>query len=157
VGPTWARLGALLLLGFASPALAQEPTGHELGLQALTTIADPTFGGAGVSYALRFGGRMRLTAAAVPGSSDGDLAMRGELALHFLLDPSRRSGAGVYGIGGIAGIFGRQDAGYLMLGLGVETRPGGSSGWMIEAGVAGGFRLAIGWRRRWLHWPGRMP
>lgn len=157
--PNRAALGAsiLLLLALPSPGAAQEPTGQELGVQALTTIADPSFGGGGISYALRPGGRIRLAAVAAPGVRDGEFAMRGELSVHFMLDPARRSGTGVYGFGGIAGVFGRHDAGYLQLGLGVETRPGGASGWMLEAGVGGGLRVAVGWRRRWLHRPGRMP
>jgi hypothetical protein len=57
-------------------------------------------------------------------------------------------------LAGIAGAAGRTDAGYLLLGLGVEAAPGGRHGWWLEAGAGGGVRIALGWRWRSL---GREP
>ncbi len=147
----------LLLLGLAFRAAAQEPTGHELGVQGLATIADPSFAGAGVSWALRPGGRTRLAVVAAPGTRDGAFAMRGELDLHFLLAPSLRSGAGVYGIAGIAGLVGRRDAGYLVLGSGWRLGRAGVRDGCWRRALGADFDLPSGWRRRWLHWPGRPP
>ncbi|HSB55661.1 MAG TPA: hypothetical protein VLD58_14975, partial [Gemmatimonadales bacterium] len=77
------------------------------------------------------------------------LAGRGELLAQFLLSPGRTRGAGLYGLGGVAGQAGRRDRGFLVLGLGLEGAPGGASGWFAEAGVGGGARVAAGWRWRW--------
>jgi hypothetical protein len=38
--------------------------------------------------------------------------------------------------------------GYMVLGLGVESSPGARSGWALEAGIGGGFRIALGYRWR---------
>jgi len=80
----------------------------------------------------------------------------GELLVHFLLNPTRRTGAGVYGAGGVAVVGGPVDQGYVVVTLGVESRPGAPSGWFVEAGVGGGARLAMGyrWRRLPAGWQG---
>ena len=148
------RLGgsALLFLGgLSSEAIAQLPTGYEIGVQALATFAAPSFAGGAVSYGVRPGGRSRLVGLVSAGTRDGSLAGRGELVLQYLLAPDRRRGVGFYGSGGIGGVTGRQGSGYLVIGLGLEWAPGGRSGWMLEGGVGGGLRLSVGWRLRWLH------
>jgi hypothetical protein len=143
-------LGALMLL--PAPAVAQDdPRGLELGLEGISALASPAFIGGGVSIAIRPGGQSRLVLALVPGSVDGRLAGRGELAGHLLLTPGRRHGVGFYGLAGIAGQVGPVDTGLLLVGLGVESAPGGAGGWHLEAGVGRGFRIAAGWRWRWLH------
>ena len=116
----------------------------------VATASDPALGVATVSGALRTSRRMRVSATVGAGVSDGRAAWRGELLAHFLLNPTRRSGVGIYGAGGVAAVGGPVDQGYLVLALGVEARPGGRSGWFVEAGVGGGVRLAAGvrWRRR---------
>ena len=144
-----------LTVGAAARVLAQEPQGFEAGVQGVGALATPSFFGAGVTGALRPGGRLRLSIGVFPGTQDGRFAFRGEVAGHFMLNPARRHGLGFYGAGGIAALLGPRDAGYVMLGLGVETAPGGRSGLMIEAGVGGGARISIGWRRRWLWAPSR--
>jgi hypothetical protein len=147
----------LLLGGLSGKVLAQLPTGHEIGAQALATFAAPSFAGGGLSYGLRLGGRPRLVGLVAAGGRDGSLAGRGELAVQYLLAPDRRRGVGFYGVGGIGGVTGPGSSGYLVVGLGVESAPGGRSGWMLEAGVGGGLRLSVGWRHRWLHRSGSPP
>jgi hypothetical protein len=144
-------LTLLLLGGLASSGIAQLPSGHEIGVQALATFASPTFAGGGVSYAVRPGGRARLMGLVSAGTRDGSFAGRGEIVLHYLVAPDRRRGAGWYGVGGIGGVTGRRGGGFLVAGLGVESAPAGRSGWMLEGGVGGGLRLSFGWRQRWLH------
>jgi hypothetical protein len=150
--PAW-RFG-ILAWGLVScppdAALAQEPRGFEAGLQGITTLAEPRLAGGGLTGAWRPGGRMRLVVGALPGVTGRRFAFRGELGAHFLLNPTLVRGLGFYGMGGIAGVAARRSAGYLMLGVGAETSPAGRSGWMVELGVGGGGRIAVGWRRRWL-------
>jgi hypothetical protein len=131
---------------WASPAGAQRVV--ELGVQAIGTAADPAVGVGGAYGAIRTSLRTRVSAALAAGVSDGRAAWRGELLAHFLLNPTRRRGAGMYGAGGVALTGGPVDEGYLVLTLGVEARPGMSSGWFAEAGVGGGARLALGYRWR---------
>jgi hypothetical protein len=38
---------------------------------------------------------------------------------------------------------------YVVLLIGVETTPGRRTGWYAEAGLAGGVRIAAGFRVRW--------
>lgn len=139
----------------AAPVPAQEPRGVEVGVQSVTTLAARSFFGGGLAGSVRPGGRLRVVIAALPGAQAERFAFRGEAAAHFMLNPERRHGLGFYGVGGIAVLVGPRDAGYVMLGLGLESAPGGVSGWTMEAGVGGGVRIAVGWRRRWLRMPER--
>jgi len=134
------------LLGLAAPAAAQRVT--ELGVEAIGTAADPAVAVAGVYGAVRTSYRTRVSAELGAGVSDGDGAFRGEVLAHFLLNPTRRTGAGVYGAGGIALAEGPVDQGYVVVTLGIEARPGSRAGWFVEAGVGGGARLAVGYRWR---------
>ena len=61
----------------------------------------------------------------------------------------------MYLAGGIAGVGGPEDEGYLVLAIGIEHRPGARSGWFVEGGVGGGARVAAGyrWRRFPAWWP----
>ncbi len=143
-------LGALLAAATAgSPATAQQVI--ELGITGIATASDPALVVAGGYGAIRTSQRTRISVAAGAGVSDGDAAWRGELLAYFLLNPTRRRGAGVYGAGGVAVVGGPVDQGYLVLALGLEARPGGRAGWFVEAGVGGGARLAAGFR--WRRWP----
>jgi len=146
-------LVALVLLGLATlprPAWGQEPAGLEAGIHGLTLVEDPAWLGGGLYGAYRPGGKARIALAIGAGSLAGRLSGRSELMAHFLLSPGRRSGVGVYGLGGFAGVIGPRDQGYLVMGLGLERAPGAGSGWVVEAGVGGGARLLVGWRWRWL-------
>lgn len=149
----------LLLLGIgATPRTvqAQAGRGYEVGLQGLGVFQDPAWLGGTMYGAWRPGGGIRLGLTIGTGSVDSRLSGRGELLVHFLLSPGKRRGVGLYGIGGIAGVTGPNDQGYLILGLGLEQAPGAGSGWAIETGVGGGLRVAVGWRWRWLA-PARSP
>jgi hypothetical protein len=135
-----------LLTAVATPAAAQRVM--ELGVQAIGTAADPAVAVGGVYGAIRTSQRTRISAALGAGVSGDDGAVRGELLAHFLLNPTRRTGAGVYGAGGVAIAEGPVDQGYAVVTLGIEGRPGGRAGWFVEAGVGGGARLAAGYRWR---------
>jgi hypothetical protein len=142
--------GSLLLAFHPGLASAQEPHGIEAGAEALVTLADPTFAGGGVSLGVRPGGSVRVVLNLLAGGQRERLAGRGELLGQLMLTPARRRGVGVYGVAGIAGQLGQRDAGWLVLGLGLEQAPAERSGWHLEAGIGGGVRLAAGWRHRWL-------
>jgi hypothetical protein len=129
-------------------ARAQGPAGVEAGIQGLILSQRPVWWGGALVGGYRPGGKARLSVTLGAGRTDSRWSARGELLAHLLLSPARRSGAGVYGFGGIAGTAGPRDQGYLVLGLGVERAPALGSGWMLEAGVGGGLRLAAGWRWR---------
>ncbi len=154
MGSRWAERWSAALLLAASPLAAQQA--REIGLQATATASDPALVIGGLSAAIRTSLRTRLSVAAGVGASGGEAAWRGELLAHFLLNPDRWRGAGVYGAGGLAVVGGPVEEGYLVLALGVEARPGGRSGWFVEAGVGGGVRLAAGyrWRKRGSGLPG---
>lgn len=141
----WARLLAATM-AWAVQAEAQRVT--EVGAHALFTTSSPALAVGGVYGAVRASQRVRIALTAGAGVADGDAAGRGELLGHFLLNPAGRRGAGVYAGGGIAGVVGPVDDGYLVLLVGVEARPGARSGWAVELGVGGGVRIAIGYRWR---------
>jgi len=151
--PPCSLLFCLLGAVVAPPGAAagQEPSGHEFGVQAITVLEDPVWAGGGAYGAWRPGGKTRLAATLGVGRLDAKVSGRGELLAHFLLSPGRVRGVTLYGVGGIAGVVGPRDQGYLVLGLGLEQAPGARSGWVVEAGVGGGVRILAGWRWRWPH------
>ncbi len=137
----------------AAPLMAQQV--KEFGIQGIAAASDPALAVGGGYAALRVSRRFRLSAGAGVGASDGRTAWRGELLAHFLLAPRARGGLGGYVAGGVAAVGGPVDEGYLVLALGVESRPGMRSGWFVEAGVGGGARVAAGYR--WRRFPGWWP
>ncbi|MGH7628648.1 MAG: hypothetical protein ACREOF_04540 [Gemmatimonadales bacterium] len=147
---SWSSLLAAAGMAWASPATGQRVT--ELGVHTLIATSAPVLTVGGVYGALRPSARVRLAVTAGAGVADGDPAARGELLGHFLLDPTGRRGAGVYAGGGIAGVVGPVDEGYLVLLVGVEGRPGAGAGWSLEVGLGGGMRIAAGYR--WRRHPG---
>jgi hypothetical protein len=147
---SWASLPVVAMPLAAMSLPAQQVT--EFGVQAIGTASDPALAVAAGYAGLRVSRRFRVSAAAGLGGSGGGTAWRGELLAHFLLAPRARRGLGGYAAGGIAAVGGPVDQGYLVLTLGIEARPGGRSGWFLEAGVGGGARLAAGYR--WRHFPG---
>ena len=142
----WARVGAAALLA-AGPLEAQGV--RELGVQAIGTASEPALLAGGIFAGWRTSRRVRLSAGAFAGAADGEAAWRGELLAHFLLAPRALKGIGWYGAAGLAAVAGPVDEGYLVVTLGAETAPGAPSGWFLEAGIGGGARLALGFRRRW--------
>lgn len=147
---------ATALLGLfplARPVSAQRVT--ELGVQGIATAADPAVAVVGVYAGLRTSLRTRVSATLAAGVSDGEAAWRAELLAHFLLNPARERGVGVYGAGGIAVVGGVVDQGYIVVTVGIEARPGARSGWFAEGGVGGGARLAAGYR--WRRMPADRP
>ena len=148
----WRSLLTAALLG-AAPAEAQQV--RELGVQAIATASDPALVTAGGYVGWRTSRRMRVSVAAGIGVADGDAAWRGEALLHFLFTSRARRGVGGYAAGGVAVVGGPVDEGYLVLTAGLEARPGSTGGWFLEAGVGGGARVALGFRRRWLGGWGR--
>ena len=155
--PRWADVAVLCLAGLApAPRIATAQAVPELGAEAMATASDPALVAVGAYAGLRTSLRTRVSAAALVGVSDEEAAWRGEVLAHFLLNPTRRRGAGVYGAGGIGLVGGPVDRSYIVLTLGLEARPGAASGWFVEAGVGGGARLAAGyrWRRIPDRWKG---
>ena len=148
---TWARRLAragfiALLLVPATQASAQRA--REIGVHGVFTGQDAELVAGGVYAGVRTTRRTRLALTAAVGSADGEFVARGELLGHFLLSPVSR-GPGVYAGGGIAGVAGAGEEGFLVLLIGVESAPGGASGWYLEGGLGGGARVAAGWRWRW--------
>jgi hypothetical protein len=141
----WAELATLSLAVSVSGEAQQA---REIGLQTLGTSSDPALFVIGPYGAFRAGARTRVSASIAAGVSDGDLAWRAEGLGHFLLSPERQHGWGAYFAGGVAVVGGPVDRGYIVLTLGAESRPGGSSGWVAELGVGGGLRAALGYRWR---------
>lgn len=154
MGPLRPLAAALFLLA-ARPAAAQAPHGFEAGLGAMVVARDPAWAGGALHLALRPGGGTRISAGVGLGGADGRTIGRGELLVAWLVAPRRRSGVGPYAFGGIAGVTGSGRQGYLALGLGLESAPGGRSGWFLEGGVGGGARFAAGWRWRHFTSPAR--
>lgn len=143
---TWASVAVAACL--AGPLSAQSTVIREAGLATVVTFAEPAVYTAGLTASLRPSLRTRVALYAGGGVSDGDGVGRAELVAHFLLTP-RSEHAGVYGGGGLAGVFGSGFAdGYIVLLVGVEGAPGGRGGWFVEAGIGGGARLAAGYRWR---------
>lgn len=137
----------------ATPAGAQQI--REAGLQGVVTSSDPAVAVFGPYGALRALGRTRVSGFIGGGVSDQEFAWRAEALAHFLLSPDRRSGWGVYAASGLAAVGGSDTHGYLVLTLGAESSPGRPSGWVAEAGIGGGIRVALGYRWRWFPavWP----
>jgi hypothetical protein len=144
------RWGELLALGaalmVARPAPAQQA--GEVGIQAVGTFSDPGVAVLGGYGALRVSTRTRISALLGGGIAGEDWVGRGELLGHFLLAPEERRKPGFYLAGGIAGVLGAIDRGYLVLTAGLESRPSAGAGWAVEAGIGGGFRVALGYRWR---------
>jgi hypothetical protein len=142
----WARVVGAAACVAAAPLPAQQIP--EVGVQVIGTASNPELLVGGGYAALRMSRRFRISGAVGIGGSGGETAWRGELLAHFLLAPGRREGVGGYVAGGVAAVGGVEDQGYMVLTLGVESRPRSRSGWFLEGGVGGGVRVAAGYRWR---------
>jgi len=147
------RKGAFFALALPFVSLhAQRLSVVEAGAGAAITVARQTMAGVELGAGYRPGGQSRVALAVDVGSEDGRAAARAQLTAQFLVTPAAR-GAGLYGGLGVA-IAGRRGApgsGYLALLVGLEAAPGATrrGGWYAELGLAGGARVAAGWRGRW--------
>jgi hypothetical protein len=146
--PSRELVGLGLGLALLQSAVAAQQA-RELGVQGIATFSDPVLAVAGGYGALRVSGRTRVSLSLGAGTTDSDLAFRGELLAHFLLSPAEPRKPGFYLSGGVAGVAGPVDRGYLVLTAGLEQHPARGSGWALELGVGGGIRLALGYRWRW--------
>ena len=142
-------LAAAALLALALPATgAAQGIHRELGVEAISLLGDRDAVGGGVFAAVRPGARARISLLAAGGGVAGRGFARGELLAHFLLAPGKRRGVAPYLAGGLAVMTAsRTDARIVAL-LGFEGRPGARTGWVVEGGVGGGWRVAAGWRWR---------
>jgi hypothetical protein len=116
-------------------------------VQALATVAPApeAFVGGGLGFTLRTRSRLGLGLTAVAGDRDGNLAVRGEALLSFILDPASRRAVSPYAAAGVALVSDRVGTSeYLVATLGLAGRPGRGAGWFVETGVGGGLRLAAG-------------
>jgi hypothetical protein len=136
-----------LTFGAPPPLMGQQV--REAGVQAVATAGHEDAAVAGVYGAVRTSYRTRLSLLAGAGPSAGEPAWRVELLTHFLLNPAKTRGPALYGAAGVAAVGGPFERGYLILVVGAEGQPGAPSGWVAEAGVGGGARLAVGYRWRW--------
>jgi hypothetical protein len=125
---------------------------REIGIQGIATASEPATGIAGLYGAVRTSGRTRVSAFLGGGASESRFSWRGEALGYFVLSPDRKRGWGPYLAGGVAAVGGTVERGYIVLTLGAEQRPGGSSGWVGELGIGGGVRVGVGYR--WRRFPG---
>lgn len=143
---TWLRsllLGAVLI-GTPLPVVRAQRA-LELQIHGLATLADERFLGGGIGLAMRTNGRMRVGAFASGGKYDGRTALRPELTAYFHLNPFKRSGVSPYVGGGVAAVLTSDESvEYLVGSIGLEWKPGSSSGWFMEVGIGGGVRVAAG-------------
>lgn len=122
---------------------------REWQVHGVATLGADRFLGGGLGFAFRTDGRLRVGISTSLGDLEGVTASRAEAGLSFHLNPFKRRGVSPYGGGGVAGVFTRDaSSGYLVVLVGVESSPGGRSGWFVEGGVGGGVRLGVGFRLR---------
>ncbi|MDP3773943.1 MAG: hypothetical protein Q8Q85_06710 [Gemmatimonadales bacterium] len=147
----------LLAVALVSPGRVVAQGWRETQVGVAGFGSRPAVGVAGAGLAWRDQGRTRVGGALMLGSDEnGGLVGRAEAAWHFLLDPSRRAGNGVYAGGGVSvALSGGRARPYVLLVVGAENAPAGRRGTFIEAGVGGGIRLAAGMRWRKQNAPSR--
>lgn len=138
---------ALALTSSVLPVHAQ-PIQREFGVQAYTLIGEEGRFGSALYVARRLGPRARISLLAGADVGSGQTIGRAEGLVHLLLSPSKRTGAGGYLAGGLAVDVAERSQARIVALVGVEGSPGGKQGWMLEAGVGGGWRVAAGWRWR---------
>lgn len=141
-------LAALL---FPTPsAQSQQLTATELSVGAASSMARRTFAGVELGLAHRPSTDSRIALALAGGTDAGRAAARAQVTVQLLVNPSVRSGAGLYAGLGAAFIARREGPGqgFLAVLLGFEGAPGRRESWYLELGLAGGVRAAAGWRLR---------
>lgn len=141
-----------MLASFLPPVIhAQQLTATELSFGAAANVARHTFAGTELAFARRPGADTRLALAFAGGVVDGRAAARAQLTIQLLVNSTARSGPGLYaGMGAtFAGRNGSPGQGFLAVLLGFEGASGRRQAWYAELGLAGGVRVAAGWRLRW--------
>jgi len=129
---------------------SQQLTATELSVGGAAVMARHTFAGAELGIARRPGTETRIAVAFAGGSDDGHAAGRAQLTLQLLVNPTARNGMGLFaGLGAAcSGRRGSAGKGWLAVLLGLEAAPGRRNSWYVELGLAGGARVAAGWRGR---------
>lgn len=128
----------------------------EWGAHATAIVADSLRLGilGGPRLALRAPGGTRGALSLGIGVLGDSAIARVEGAVEYQVAPRAAGRLGVYFGGGLAGVAGAGRGGYLLLYVGLESSPGLRSGWAVEAGLGGGFRIrgAYHWRRFPKNW-----
>jgi len=141
-------------LCLAPAAHAQQLTATELSAGAATVLARRSFIGGELGFARRPSGQSRVALTVAGGTAANRPAARVQMTWQFLVSPAARRGTGLYAGLGAAYAARRESpgAGFLTVVLGLEAAPGrarGPQNWYVELGLAGGVRVAAGWRLRW--------
>jgi hypothetical protein len=144
-------LPSLLVLLPVLALQSQQLTATELSLGAAASLARETFLGGELGLARRTSNETRIALAVAAGGVEREPAARAQLTLQLLVNPAARTGMAMYaGLGAaFAGRRGAPGQGLVAVLLGLEHTPGSPNGWFVEAGFAGGVRVAAGWRIRW--------
>ncbi len=153
-------MGARLTLAVAAgawsaapPSLAAQQPGSFLDLGVHSTATAVLDGPVGIvvgpRLAIRTMGSTRAAFSLGAGVRDGEGSARGTFSLEYLLTPRAAGRLGVYVGGGLLGVLGNGNGGYLLAVVGAEQSPGRRGGWSVEGGIGSGFhlRLAYHWRR----------
>lgn len=121
--------------------------GLEWQVHAVATVGADRFIGGGLGVAQRTSGRLRFGGAVSAGDFEGDTAARLEASVTYLLRPFSRGGVTPYAGGGAAfTLTSDESREFLLIVIGLQGRPASALGWFLEAGLAGGARLAAGIR-----------
>lgn len=139
--------GMILSLGLPSTTQAQRIK-REVGVSIVGALGDDQSVVAGLHLGFRPATRTRWAFFAGAGSVGDEAGGRFETTLQFLTAPARKTGVGLYAGGGIGAVVAERTEARIIALVGLEGRPGGRSGWALEGGVGGGWRLAAGWRWR---------
>lgn len=150
------RSGVRALLALASWTVPLAAQGQgvvvEWGAHSTVTVASDTFGlVAGPRVGFRSVGGTRLALSLGAGIRGDRATGRGTVALEYVLTPRAAGRTSVYVGGGLVGVVGGGRGGYLMAYAGLERSPGLPSGWAVEAGLGGGFRIRAAYH--WRHFP----
>lgn len=140
-----AATGLVAALLAAGPAAAQLPA-LTLGPGLVGVASDPVMGGLAGTMAVRLTPQTRVRGLVAAGLAGTHAAGRVETALELVLDPEARGWSPRVSAGVALAAWRGGSEPYLLLLAGLEQRPGGRSGWWMEAGVAGGLRLGLGIR-----------
>ena len=142
---------ALLAGGWAPASVtgaAQEPA--SVGPALVVVASDPAAVGFIPRVRWRLAQEIGMTAGAgLVRRSGGALAGRGELTAQLRFGSWFGPKPAWYVSAGVAGVTGSSGGAFLMAGAGVELPTGQTGSWWSEVGVAGGFRVAVGYQFRY--------